>query len=421
MREEFLHYIWKYKRFIAERLSSTAGHDLKIVDQGLHNHDSGPDFFNARIKIDGQLWAGNVEIHLKSSDWYVHQHQNDSAYDNVILHVVWLHDSEVLDGNGSAIVTLELSAIVAPELVLNYHQLMKSRSWINCERDFQEVNDLILMSWLERLCFERLEQKSTHVTELLEQHQNNWEYVLFILMFRGFGLKVNADAFESCARSIDYRVFRKTRFNLQDLEALFFGQSGLLKGSSSDAYFKDLKERYYYQTHKYKLSNSGVLPLKRSRLRPANFPSLRLAQLAALFHKTDQLFTELMAAKSVRDIYDLLKIESSDYWKTHYNFGLTAHKSSRELTSSFMDLIIINTLLPLKFIYSKLTGRADQDLIIEILHELPVEKNAIVNKYLQLKSMPRNAMTSQGLLQLKKFYCDKNACLSCSVANNILL
>jgi len=286
MSEDFLHYIWKFKKFEFHNLKTVAGDALNIRSGGTHNLNSGPDFFNSQLQINNQLWAGNVEIHVKSSDWYVHNHETDKAYDNVILHVVWEHDTDIFRKDNTKIDTLELKDYVAKNVLLNYqHLLAKKHNAINCERDFATVNDFVMNNWLERLYFERLERKSTIITSLLKNSKYNWEAVLFKLLTKNFGLNVNGDAFMSLANSLNFSIVRKVSGHQINLEALLFGQSHLLDIDSEDAYLINLIKRYSYQSHKFNLNNKNVIKPQFFRLRPQNFPTIRLSQLASLYHE----------------------------------------------------------------------------------------------------------------------------------------
>ena len=421
MQEDFLHYIWKYKKFNALNLQTTQQHAISIVNAGFHNHNAGPDFFNAQLKINNQLWAGNVEIHIKSSDWYVHNHETDIAYDNVILHVVWEHDTEVFRKDNSQIPTLELKDIVSQTALQSYNKLFaKTQKWINCEKDFAEVDDFTFKNWLERLYFERLERKSLEIEELLKQSANNWEAVLFKLLSKNFGLKVNGEAFLSLANSFDFSVIRKNQSKLMSLEALFFGQLGLLDNDVQDAYFLELKNEYHFLSNKFKLLQEGVSPLQFFRLRPPNFPTIRLSQLANLYHENQNLFSNVIEANSLIDLYKLFTVRTSQFWETHFTFNKTAKQSIKKTTKAFIDLLLINTIIPLKFSYAKHQGKTINEEIVMLMHQLDSEKNSIIEKFNSLKMVSNSALHSQALLQLKNEYCNKNKCLQCAVGNSLL-
>ena len=421
MQEDFLHYIWKHKAFTAKSLKTTCGEDIAIKQFGQHNHNAGPDFFNAQINIDNQLWAGNVEIHIKSSDWYVHNHERDKAYDNVILHVVWEHDTEVFRQDNSKIPTLELKDYVDKSLLENYKKLIKSKNWINCEADFPKVNDFLLDNWLERLFIERLERKSEIISKLLNTSNNDWEAILFKMLLKNFGLKVNGEAFLSLANSVDYSVIRKLQKDTLDIEALLFGQANLLVEDIQDAYFLDLKTRYQFLRQKFKIVNTGVLPVQFFRLRPPNFPTIRLSQFANLYTSEHQLFSKVMALKTMEEFYELFKKGVTDFWMTHYTFAKASKISKKLLTKSFVDLLIINTIIPLKFSYAKSQGQNIDNDLFELIKQIKSESNSVVKKFFELKSIKKSALSSQALLQLKQNYCDKNKCLQCAVGNSLIV
>jgi len=421
MQEDFLHYIWKHKAFDTKNLKTVNGESVSIKKLGEHNHNAGPDFFNAQLSVDNQVWAGNVEIHIKSSDWYVHNHEVDKAYDNVILHVVWEHDTEIFRKNNSEIPTLELKHYVNKSLLGNYQKLMQSKSWINCESNFPEVHDFLLNNWLDRLYIERLEQKSEVIEQLLEQSSNDWEAVLFKMLLKNFGLKVNGESFSSLASSFDFFLLRKIQNDVLDIEALLFGQSNLLEEDVQDVYYLDLKERYKFLKQKFKLNNQGVLPVQFFRLRPPNFPSIRLSQFANLCALEQNLFSRVIDFKTKADYYNLLKKEVTDFWKTHYTFSKVSKKSKKQLTESFIDLIIINTIIPLKFSYAKSQGKFIDEDLFKLIKQIKMEKNSIVSRFLDIKKIEKNALNSQALLQLKSQYCDKNKCLRCAVGNSLIV
>lgn len=421
MRENFLHYLWKYQKFDVRQLKTVQDELINIVSVGSHNHNSGPDFFNAKLRIGAQLWVGNVEIHIKSSDWYVHHHEQDIAYDNVILHVVYEHDADVFRKDNSTIPTLELKHYINAKILYKYYDLFSNTSkWINCEKDFSKTEDFILNHWLERLYFERLEQKSKAIEDLLKASKNNWEAVLFILLTKNFGLKVNADAFFSLAKSIDFSVIRKSQPKLLALEALLFGQAGLLEKNIEDSYYLKLKNEYAFLKQKFQLSNDYVTPLQFFRLRPSNFPTIRLSQLANLYHKESNLFSKILSSSTLEDFYTLFEVAASVYWKTHYTFNNTSKVRDKVLTKSFADLLLINTIIPVKFCYAKQKGENDNQQIIDIIRAIKPEKNTIVNGFNNLKNVTNSALESQAFVQLKTEYCNKHQCLKCAIGNSLL-
>lgn len=421
MREDFLHYIWKFKKFTTAQLSTVAGDPVELVSLGNHNLNAGPDFFNAQVRIGDQLWAGNVEIHLKSSDWYVHNHEQDPAYDNVILHVVWQHDADIFRKDNTAIPTLEIEPFVDAQILNNYQKLTTSKQkWIYCETDFASVDDFVLSNWLERLFIERLERKSGEVETLLKASKNNWEAVLFKMLTKTFGLKVNGQAFAQLANSLEWNTVKKLTQDQTQLEAVLMGQAGLLDESKEDTYYKNLQKEYGYCKTKFGLNNQHVPPVQFFRLRPPNFPTVRLAQLAGLYHSQPQLFSKLMEVKTVNEAYDLFKISVSDYWRTHYNFTSMSKSTSKKLTKSFIDLLLINTVLPLRYSYAKYRGQEVSENVLALAQAITAEKNSIVKKFNSIKKVATNALESQALLQLKNEYCNKQQCLQCAVGNAVL-
>jgi len=423
MQEDFLHYLWKFKKFDFRKAKTSNNLDLSILDVGIHNHNSGPDFFNAKIKINDQLWAGNVEIHLRSSDWYLHRHEIDSNYDNVVLHVVWEDDVEVFRKDNSAIPTLELKELVHPESLDRYKSLLLNgtKKWINCEKDFHLFDDFTLDNWLERVYFERLEKKSVKILEMLKSTENNWEEVLFKLLFRNFGLKVNADSFESIANNIDFKVIQKLGRSPLTMEALFLGQAGLLNENVEKSYFASLKLQHQFLQQKFKLDTYSVLKPHYFRLRPDNFPTIRLSQLAQLYSKIPHLFSEVINCNSKEDIYELFNACTSEFWETHYTFKKDHKVRKKKLTHSFIDLLIINTIVPFKYCYQMETGDEDVTASLQIIEQILPEKNGIVDNFNRLRSKTAtNSYRSQALIQLKNEYCDKNACLQCGLGVKLI-
>ncbi len=422
MKEDFLHYLWKFQKFDQTHLFTEQGEKIKVFQAGFHNQDqSGPDFFNARLSIEMQMWAGNVEIHLKSSDWYTHHHETDQAYDSVILHVVWEHDVEVYRKDNSVLPTLSLAKIVDENTLIAYQNLMKKeQKWINCEHFFPQVDNSLLHMWIERLYIERLESKASHISALAKTSNYNWESVAFQVIAKNFGLNVNGDYFFQLAQSISFSLIQKYSHQLLQLEALLLGQANLLE-DSEDIYVKNLHKEYSYLQQKHQL-----VPLLNKpqffRLRPPNFPSIRLAQLASLYHNRPNLFTDLMKAKSKKEIASLMQVEVSEFWKTHYHISSESKPSKKKLTSKMIDLFIINTIIPLKFAYQKYLGNTDiSEDIWKIMRNLASENNSIINKFEDLKSgIANSAVESQALIHLKKNYCDRLACLKCSIGLNLL-
>lgn len=423
MQEDLLHCIWKHKKFNFTNLRTTVGEELVLLEMGQHNVNSGPDFFNARVVIGDQEWAGNVEIHINSSDWYVHRHEIDVNYDNVILHVVWNHNSDVFRKDNSAIPVLELKEYISAGTLNNYRELLEGNTekWINCEKDFYTFDDFIMNNWLERLYFERLEEKSTIVFRMLEESSNNWEEVLFRMMAKNFGLNINGDPFLSMANSIPFSVVRKLRNEQGKLESLFLGQAGLLEGSLEEIHYQNLQKDYKFLKQKFKLKNEGLPKVKFFRLRPDNFPTLRLAQLATLYNQPAGLFSEIISSSTIKEFYKIMEINLSAFWQSHYSFQKKHKRRRKDLSKHFIDLLIVNTFIPLKFCYASKQGKEVNEEIINLISSLSSESNSIIKKFNQLRpATARNALQSQGLLQLKQHYCDKNKCLKCRMGIKLL-
>ncbi|MGB6268003.1 MAG: DUF2851 family protein, partial [Olleya sp.] len=384
-------------------------------------HNAGPDFFNAQLTIDNQLWAGNVEIHIKSSDWFVHNHEVDANYDNVILHVVWEHDTNVFRKDNTQIPTIELKKYVSQSALNNYHKLFNSKqTWINCENTIADINPFVINNWLERLFFERLERKAKGIEAILKQSNNNWEAVLFKLLAKNFGLKVNSDSFLSLANSFDFSIVRKQQSNLQSLEALFFGQASLLDDDIQEPYYQNLQKEYTFLKQKFSLENRGVAQFQFFRLRPPNFPTIRLSQLANVYHLHQNLFSKIIVSDNLEDFYKLFSVSTSPFWDTHYTFDKASKTSKKQITKAFIDLLLINTIIPLKFCYAKQQGKSIEEELIKLMEQLKPEKNSIVDKFKILKVEAKSALHSQAIIQLKNKYCDKNQCLKCAIGNTIL-
>ncbi len=423
MREDLLHYIWKNGKIPFANLYTSRQKTLQIISLGIHNHDAGPDFFHAKLEIDGQLWVGNVEIHVKSSDWYVHHHNIDRNYDNVILHVVWEEDTVVYRKNKEEIPALELINFIPGNILANYFKLFNSSkdNFINCEREIYSIDKFKFSVWLERLYFERLEEKSNEINRLLAEAKNDWENVLFILLLKNFGLKLNSEAFLSLGRALEFGIVRKLTQNVFQLESVLFGLAGLLDNESSkDKVLTQMKREYSYLRDKFKIKENGVQIASFFRLRPASFPTIRLSQLANLYVRQPQLFGNIIAIKDVDQVYEIFNISTSKYWQKHYVFGKISPKRENKLTKSFINLLLINTILPMIFCYSKWQGIDVSSRIIMIINKLKSEDNKIIRKFNNLGVNCTNAMYSQAILQLYNTYCTKNRCLECVVGDSLL-
>ena len=419
MREELLYHIWKFQKFENTKLYTREGERLIILHPGSRNDLAGPDFFNARIELDQQVWAGNVEIHVNASHWFAHAHETNPDYDSVILHVVWEYDAEVRRTNGSLIPTLVLKDYVDSSILEAFHDLLdKPHKKLNCEDTFPSFEDFQVNHWLERLYFERLERKSQQVEEICKRNGYDWESSLFIFLFRSFGLNQNAEAFTKIAESIPYRLVKRHQGDSFRLEALFLGQAGLIE--VYDPYGSELEKEYQYLKHKYGL-RGPVLPSPQFfRLRPDNFPNIRLAQLAAIFSRRSGFFEDLISVKRTEDLQSIFSVELPDYWKHHYNFGKPHPFRQKKITGGFLELISINCLVPFKYLYSKSIGKEDENCL-SLIWDIPVERNSVVNKFNKLRpGIAKNAMDSQALIQLNSEYCTNNRCLECELGASLL-
>ncbi|MDO9593614.1 MAG: DUF2851 family protein [Lutibacter sp.] len=421
MKENLLHFVWKLKLFSTTNLQTTNGEIIEIISTGTANMNTGPDFLNAKLVIGNQLWAGNVEIHLNSSDWYAHNHENDENYDSVILHVVWEHSVDVFRKTNQPIATLALKNYISKELLSNYQQLFgKNKNWINCEKDIASIDSFILTNWIERLYVERLENKSVQIQNAITKLNNNWEAALFVLLAKNFGLKINAEAFMNFASSFDFSIVRKVSNNLEQLEALFFGQAGMLSNESESEYFNKLKKEYNFLKVKFQLTPISNGQVQFFRLRPNNFPTIRLSQLAMFYHQHQNLFSKIIETEHIEAFYKLFDLATSTFWETHYTFETVSKKSVKKITKPFIDLLLINTIVPMKFLYLKNLGTNDLSSALTIIAQIKPEKNEIISKFKELNIKSNTAFETQALLQLKNDYCNKQLCLNCAIGKELL-
>ena len=417
--EQLLHYVWKHKIFPLKELKTTTGQQVEVIDTGLANTDAGPDFFNAKLKLDGVLWIGNIEIHERSSDWFKHGHHADAGYNSVILHIASEIDMEISRSNGERIPQIQL---ICPEAVrTNYKELLETASYPPCYRIIPSLPPFTAHSWMSALQMERFEQKATLLNERLKRCQGNWEDAFFITLARNFGFGLNGDAFETWAHRLPFRAVDKHRNDLFQIEAIFFGQAGILEDSDGDGYYLRLKKEYTYLQHKF-----GLIPMDASlwrflRLRPANFPHIRIAQLACLYHRAYGLLSRIMETETLQGVRDILKGGTSEYWLTHYTFGGSSPSRPKTLSNTSLDLLIINTVVT--FLYAYGLHKGNRVLCARagsFLEELKAENNYITRMWEQCGMKASNAADSQALIQLKKEYCDKKKCLYCRIGYEYL-
>ena len=420
MKEDFLHYVWKHQKFPLATLRTSQNESIEVIRPGFHNQHDGPDFLQAELKIGKLRWVGSVEIHQKSSDWYRHQHQLDKAYDSTVLHVVWEDDIEVCLANGTLLPTLVLSTFISPDLVAKLsHYFKQKQSFIPCEDQFSKVPQEVLNLWKERLYIDRLSEKATRIQLLLEETQNDWEALLFVLLAQNFGLNINGAAFFSVAKSISFGVLRKLREEVKDVEALFLGQAGLISAQTASPYGAFLWERFSYISVKHSLPTPPQVSFHFSRLRPHNFPTLRWAQLAQLYASTAQLFGRIFTPQGVETSW-LTKSGVSLFWETHYSFNKTSKQRSKKLSTSFIELLKINTLIPLYFCHEKNKGNDPSEKTIDLIRRVKPEKNRLLDGFVDLGAKLESALDSQGLIQLKNNYCDTKKCLLCAVGVHLI-
>ncbi len=421
MQESFLHYIWQFQYFDKKDLKISSGEKLEIFFPGTHNDDAGPDFSNAKIKLDQIDWIGSVEIHAQSSSWYEHHHDADASYENVVLHVVWNEDKEVLRADGTAIPTLVLNNRVDKALIGRYQNLVENSSIIPCEKIFPSVTDLVKIGMLDKALMQRLENKAEKIHQLLAATGNDWEEVTYQLLARNFGFKINYDPFFQLANAVRRKILLKHTDNLTHIESLLFGQAGFLDYGIKDEYFKTLQREYKVLSAKYQLENQKIKKenWKFLRLRPANFPTIRIAQFSALFYKNKNFFSKLIESNA--NVHDLFDVSTSDYWHNHYRFGRKTVRSISGMGKDSINNLIINTVAPLMVAYGKAQDDPEKvERAVELLQSIKPEKNKITKTWDNIGFSVKNAFDSQALIELNNNYCLKRKCLACNVGIDIL-
>ncbi|MDG5799079.1 DUF2851 family protein [Marinilabiliaceae bacterium ANBcel2] len=420
MIENFLHYIWKKRLYKTGSHQTVNGEPLDIIDPGTENIDAGPDFFNAKVKIGNTTWAGNIEIHKKASDWFKHYHHKNEDFNNVILHVVCEYDTRVFNYNN-----IEIPAWIIPYDITdmyNHQKLFKEQLWLPCSNKIDTIEPIIIDQWLEIMLKEKLAAKSSKIKLLLEKTINDWNEVFYILLVRNFGFGLNSEPFEQLARKTPWRVVAKNSDNLIRLEALFLGQAGFLnKITPDDKYTDKLLAEYNYLSKKYALTPLKKHHWKFLRLRPSNFPTVRLVQMASLFYKQRVNLTQVISKKSSNELLSLLESSPKGYWEDHYIPDILASQKEKNLGKTSRKLIIINTLIPITYAYGEL--RALHDLkkkALTWLKELPCEENSIITKWKSLGLNPQNAADSQALIYLRQKYCKTKQCYKCKIGQMVI-
>ena len=416
MTERLLQYIWQFQYFNKTSLQTVEGETVEIVYQGSYNTNQGPDFFEAKLKIGNTLLIGNVELHCKTSEWNTHKHSADKNYANVIAHIVWENDCTLPNNFPTIILQDRVSKI----LLEKYQKLLNTSSFIPCENSISTVPEITWLSWKERLLIERLEQKSTSANEYLSKNNYHWEETFWWMIAKNFGIKVNSEVFEKIAQSIPITVLAKHKNQLHQIEALLFGQAGLLDKDFEEDYPILLRKEYQFYKSKYNLQSTNA-NLFFLRMRPANFPTVRLAQLAMLIVHSVHLFSKIKEIEEVENVKKLLNVTANDYWHYHYNFDELSTYKIKNVGVQMINNLIINTVIPILFAYGHYTKEHHfKDKALRWLTQLTAEKNSRINGFLALQITIKNAFDSQSLLQLKNEYCSKKRCLECAVGNKLL-
>ncbi|MFO7659226.1 MAG: DUF2851 family protein [Bacteroidales bacterium] len=420
MTEEFIHHIWKYALYKPDGLKLTSGEPIDVIKPGEHNHNAGPDFLNARLKIGETLWAGDIEIHINSSDWEKHRHHENKAYNSVILQIVCHDDKACLLENGSRVPATELQ--FDPQLYRHYLYLIQSRKWIACKDEITLVDPFVFYYQLEMLTIERLHAKSEAILNTFQQTKNDWSETFYIHLARNFGFKVNSGPFEMLARSLQLKYIAKHKNNLLQVEALLFGQAGFLNDEINDEYFNLLSREYKVLQAKFRLKPLEKHIWKFLRLRPDNFPTIRISQFASLLEQSSQLFATITETPDIKTIQKYFNVSAAEYWKSHYRFGaISTTKKKKSFGTESINNLIINTIAPFLFVFGNHSGKEElKDRALNFLMKTSPEDNTVIRNWVKLGYAPKNAFESQGMLQLKNNYCDKKRCLSCNVGNKII-
>ena len=419
--ETLLHYVWKHKLFENDDLLTEEGAPFEVIDPGMCNSNAGPDFFNAKIKMDGKTWVGNIEIHTVASDWYKHQHDKDKAYNSVILHVAETIDTdEIIDTTGRLIPQWKINI---PEGIReNYLFLINNDHFVPCLSKIHEIPEIYLSDWKNALLIERMERRTNILFQLLQEHKDDWNEVFYIVLARNFGFGINNDAFERLAKSLPLRIIRKHQNSIAQVEALFLGQAGLLEDAESeDEYFLELQKEYDFLRKKYKLNPLDPHIFRNLRIRPDNFPHIKIVQLAGIIRKKQGLFSNLLTVSEIKSLHSLFISETAEYWLTHYHFGKPSVKRKKNLGLSAVQLLIINTVVPIFFAYGKYKDlKSYTERAMRFLESLKPESNSIITMFSRMGMQIQNACDSQALMQLKREYCEQKKCIFCRIGYKLL-
>lgn len=419
--EKLMQYVWKHRLWRSEDMVTNTGKKVRVVDPGLLNTDAGPDFFNAKIEIDGHMWVGNVEMHYRATDWKRHHHDSDKAYDSVILHVVAKDDAPVRRTNGELIPQLVLE--VSPQFNADYASLVGATIEVPCATKIKQVPHLTIVEWVEGLAFERLHGKVERIHQLLDSFNGSWEDVCYVTLARNFGFGINNDAFERLARRTPLRLLGKHSDSVLQIEALLFGQAGMLDAQKPgmDSYYNQLCTEYAFLSNKFQLTPMEKESWKLFRIRPQNFPYRRIAMLAQFIEGGFRMMNRILEAEGEKEMRALFEVELSGYWIKHYTFGKPNERATATLSRSSIDIILINTVAPLLYAYGELTGNYEMtDKAIKLLEDLRAENNSIVSHFVAYGIDCPDALTSQALVQLKREYCDARKCIYCKIGHHLL-
>ena len=422
MKEDFLHFVWQFQLFEKQQCITTCGREFSVLRTGTKNFNAGPDFSSASIYLDNITWVGNIEVHIKSSDWLQHAHQHNDAYENVILHVVWKNDKNVLRKDGTPIPTFELEGKTKPQLVNKYENLLANPSIIPCENYFNEISHIIKCQALEKALMQRLVQKAENIILLLERNKGDWEETAYKALARNFGFKINGDAFERLAEITPLKIIQKHAGQLLQIEALLFGQAGWLNNVEND-YTEKLKVEYQFLSHKYGLKEKqmGAMEWNMLRLRPANFPTFRMAQFAVFLNKNPNIFSTLFNWENHKDLEKIFSLRAIGFWENHYSFNSSTEKPTPAFGKTSFENIVINTVVPLLAAYSQVKGI---DYFIEkaivLLENLSAEKNNITSLWENIGLPVKNAFGSQASIELFNHFCKPRKCISCPIGASIL-
>jgi hypothetical protein len=424
MKEEFLHYLWKYSLYDQDRLFDNENNRIAVLDPGEYNRDSGPDFFNARISVAETIWAGNVEIHTKASHFDNHGHQNDPAFDNIILHVVAENDKPVFNSRGEEILTTELS--FDQSLYEKYIYLVNNPYIIACQDDIGQLDNIPVRHWLNSLIVERFQNKSVSILKIFSETGNDWEETFYRMLSRYFGFRVNTEPFEMLAAALPFRIIRKHADNIFQIEALLFGTAGLLetglfKEALADEYYRNLIKEYTILSAKYSLQTLHGWLWKFSRLRPSNFPTVRLSQLAVMLSVTGGLFSKVLEAPDIKQIKMLFEVSASRYWEDHFVFGKKSRRYIKTTGSQAADILLINAVIPMIFAYGQSRDCFEIcEKALLFLEQINPEDNSIISEWKAAGIDAESAFYSQALIQLRNEYCKKRKCLDCRIGNKII-